>query len=87
MRFTPEATYHPGKGMLVADALSRSPLQRSDRSDMEEDLSLHVSAATSSWPPSDERLELIRQRTKEDVNLALSLQYTVNDWPIQKEDV
>ena len=54
---------------------------------MEEDVSLHVSAVTSSWPLSDERLELIRQGTKEDINLAMSLQYTANSWPVYKEDV
>ena len=47
MHFKPEARYNPGKGMLVADALSRSPLHRSDQSDMEDDVSLHVSAVTS----------------------------------------
>lgn len=54
---------------------------------MEEDVSLHVSAVTSSWPLSDERLELIRQGTKEDVNLATSLQYNANGWQVHKEDV
>ena len=54
---------------------------------MEEDVSLYVSAVTSSWPLSDDRLELITQGTKEDVNLAMSLPYTADGWQVHEEDV
>lgn len=73
--------------MLVADALSKSLVTTNDKGQLQDDVDVHVSAITSSWPVSDSKLDLIREETQKDVNIKTALEYTVSGWPTYKQDV
>ena len=86
MRFNVNAKYVPGKDMLVADTLSRSPVSTTESSSHEE-IQAHVSDVQSSWQVSDAGLAKIRAETLKDANLKAAMEYTIHDWPQYKEDV
>ena len=87
MRFNVKAKYVPGKDMLVADTLSRSPVSTTESSSHEE-IQAHVSDVQSSWQVSDTGLAKIRaETTVKDVNLKAAMEYTIHGWPQYKEDV
>ena len=86
MRFNVKAKYVPGKDMLVADTLSRSPVSTTESSSHEE-IHAHVSDVQSSWQVSDAGLAKIRAETLKDVNLKAAMEYTIHGWPQYKEDV
>ena len=70
--------YAPGKDMVVADALSRSPLNRESGNHLQQDVQDHVNEITSSWPATDSKLSQIRKETVE---------YMLVGWPTHKQDV
>ena len=86
MRFNVKANYVPGKDMLVADTLSRSPVSTTESSSHEE-VQAHVSDVQSSWQVSDAGLAKIRAETLKDVNLKAAMEYTIHGWPQYKEVV
>ena len=86
MRFNVKAKYVPGKDMLVADALSHSPVSTTESSSHEE-VQAHVSDVQSSWQVSDAGLDKIRAETLKDVNLKSAMEYTIHGLPQYKEDV
>ena len=86
MRFNVKAKYVPGKDMLVADTLSRSPVSTTESSSHEE-IQAHVSDVQSSWQMSDAGPAKIRAETLKDVNLKAATEYTIHGWPQYKEDV
>ena len=73
--------------MVVADALSRSPLNRESGSHLQQDVQGHVNEITSSWPASDSKLGQIRKETQKDLNLKTAMEYTLVGWPTHKQDV
>ena len=86
MHFNVKAKYVPGKDMLVADALSRSHVSTT-KSSSHEEVQAHVSDVQSSWQVSDAGLAKIRAETLKDVNLKAAMEYTIDAWPQNKEDV
>ena len=86
MRFHVKAKYVPGKDMLAADTLSRSPVATTESSSHEE-IQAHVSDVRSSWQVSDAGLAKIRAGTLKDVNLKEAVEYTIHGLPQYKEDV
>ena len=76
MHYYPVAEYIPGKNTIVADMLLRNPMKAEDSTQLSEDMDLHASATTSSWPVSDAKLEKFREETKKDINLKTALEYT-----------
>lgn len=88
MRFKPKAIHKPGKDMVIADTLSRSPLPHTKQDTViHDDIEMYVHEITSCWPVSDEKLEQIRRETQKDVNVKMALDYTTTGWPDYKEDV
>ncbi|KAK7109817.1 hypothetical protein V1264_013798 [Littorina saxatilis] len=100
MRFSLTASYSPGKTLVVADALSRSPQSpvqegreetSEDRADvatlLAEDVEAHVDAVQSSWPVSDKRLDEIAALSQQDPVIKAALHYTANGWPRYVTDV
>ena len=73
--------------MVVADALSRSPLNRESGSHLQQDVQGYVIEITSSWPASDSKLGQIRKETQKDLNLKTAMEYTLVGWPTHKQDV
>ena len=77
MTYHTHVTYVPGKQLIVADALSRQPVQTID-SGLQQILDHHVNALeTLIWSrqSSAARRAQIREQTLEDPQLALLLQY------------
>ena len=66
MRFNFKAKYVPGKDMLVADTLSRSPVSTTESSSHEE-IQAQVSNVQSSRQVSDAGLAKIKAETLKDV--------------------
>ena len=87
MRYNVTAEYAPGKDMVVADALSRSPLNKESGNNLQQDVQDHVNEITSSWPASDSKLSQIRKETQKDLNLKKAMEYTLVGWPTHKQDV
>lgn len=87
MRFKPHCVHKPGKGMVVADTLSRSPLATTVGTDLEEEVEYHVKMVTATWPVTDQYMNQIRVETQKDVNLKYAMDYTKSGWPQYKEDV
>ena len=90
MRFNARAEFTPGKNLVVADTLSRSPILDADRkaqNELESDIAVHVDAIRASWPVSDKKLAEYREATSHDVNLKTALDYTRSGWPTHKCDV
>ncbi len=68
MQFNARADYAPGKTLVIADALSRSPVLDRD-SNTETDVACYVNAVTLSWPISQHKLDMIRSATQKDEKL------------------
>lgn len=83
MRFNAKAEYAPGKTLVIADALSRSPVGESgDKdNDTEKIIASHVDAVIHSWPVSEHKLDMIRSATQEDEQLQSVLKLIKNGWP------
>ena len=64
MRYNVTAEYAPGKDMVVADTLSRSPLNRENGNHLQQDVQDHVNEITSSWPASDSKLRDVKRHRK-----------------------
>ena len=86
LRFNIKAQYVPGKDMLVADALSRSPIS-AETDTFHDEIEHHVNEVSSSWQVSDAGLADIRTETAKDINLKTAMEYTAHGWPQYKEDV
>lgn len=86
MKYDVKAEHTPGKNMHVSDALSRSPIQKSDTS-TEEDVELYVRAVESTWPASEGKKQDIRKVANEDPVLRSAIVYTLTGWPKYEKDV
>ena len=87
LRFNVRAVHTPGKNLVIADALSRSPVvEEVEESKSSRDVKAHIDGVASSWPVSDERLDRIAQQTQEDPVLKEVLQQTASGWPRYQQD-
>ena len=86
MRYNIEAEYVPGKELIVADALSRSPLKKFE-TDLSSAVRTYVDAVVQSKPITDKSLDVIREMTEEDETIQEVLDYTLNGWPKYKRDI
>ena len=77
MRYNVTAEYAPGKNMVVADALSRSPLNRESGNHLQQYVQDHNNEITSSWSASESKLSQIRKETQKDLNLKTAMEYTL----------
>ena len=90
-RFSAKAEYVPGKYMVVADNLSRAPLDH-EENEAEKDLLPQVEAYVGSLiqclPATPNQLERIRKAQLEDPCLSKVISYTLQGWPdnIAEED-
>lgn len=81
MKFNPEAVHVPGKQLIVADTLSRNPLQDCIVSDTEHEVKAYVQAVLETRPITKDRLNMIREATSNDNILQTVIRYTINGWP------
>ena len=89
MKYNCTAVYAPGKHLMVADTLSRAPLQSSvpERDGMSDDIEAHVQMVTSHWPVSQRKLEEIKRETALDEVLIEVASHVSNGWPKYSKDV
>ena len=88
MRFNAVAEYAPGKTLLVADTLSRSPLaSMSKANETESDVAYCVDSVVGAIPASTSKMDKIRKATAADVELQLVMQLIKNGWPDHPQTV
>ena len=63
IRFSPQTEHVPGKQMVVADALSRSPCKLEQEPDTVEDVQAFVGLVESTRPATGDQLKKIREDT------------------------
>lgn len=88
MRFNPHAVFTPGKNLIIADTLSRSPqLQQESKqtSQLTDDVVAHLDLVRSAWPASDRRLTEIAEETHRDPVLKAAYDFTATGWPSKNE--
>jgi transposase InsO family protein len=86
MRFNAKVVHVPGKSLVVADTLSRHPMQEKT-SNMEEEINLYVDAVRTEWPASEGQLKNLVKTTAEDVELQDAINMTLVGWPEYIRDV
>lgn len=86
MRFNPNAIHVPGKDLVIADTLSRSPMQSSAVDEhFANEVEIHI-AAVMMYASTDTLTE-IKEATAEDKLLQEVIQYTLDGWPLYKKDI
>ena len=82
-RFSLVAEYTPGKFMVVADALSRSPMGLCEQKEesLEEEVEGFVGGVVGSLPVSSNQLQRIKEEQAKDKDLSLVSEYVLNGWP------
>ena len=87
MRYKAVAEYAPGKTLVVADALSRSPMSETKSSILEQDIELYVQMIDSCLPMSTQRKEELQTCTRNDAILQSAIVFTLTGWPKYEKDV
>lgn len=90
MRFNPEAVYVPGKDLVVADALSRSPQPLVEANDeyLVDEVLFHVDSVVGDQPTFPvNQLATIRLATENDEELQEVINMTLRGWPTYFDDV
>ena len=80
MRFVFSIDHVPGKDLLVADALSRAPVNKEDI-DLQVEADTFVNYTIQSLPATESRLEEIRQQQLQDDVCRLLVKYCQLGWP------
>ena len=78
--------YKPGKSIPVADTLSRSGARDSSAPD-DLGLDVYVDAILKQMPVSDDKLEQIRNASKDDSELQELQKHVQQGWPDSPKDV
>ena len=87
MRFHPQVEVVPGKQMVVADTLSRSPLKQEQEPDTVEDVQAFVGLIESTRPATDTQMRRVREATARDKQLQKAIALTLQGWPERAEEV
>lgn len=82
MRFNMDVVHVPGKQIVIADALSRSPVPHTEDDEKKvEAVTAHAKAVKSSVSITPQKLELFRAATVHDPELQQVMDYMLNGWP------
>ena len=89
MRLNLIAGHVPGKELIIADTLSRSPLQHNKAEDAGhvEDVQLHVHYIQLCWPVSQPKLLSMKSAPATDPVLQMVSQYILQQWPQSETSV
>ena len=87
MRFNAIASHVPGKDQVVADTLSRQPLEVSDTPDTEDIVKTYIDSIMATVPILDPMIENIKDSTELDLNLMKAMNYTQSSWPRLSHDL
>lgn len=82
MRFNPVAEYAPGKTLVVADTLSRSPLSSTcTKMDTQSDVACYVASVVGAIPASQSKIDEMKIATASDANLQSVIKFIHAGWP------
>ncbi|UYV60281.1 K02A2.6-like [Cordylochernes scorpioides] len=81
MRYSYKIVHTPGKNLIVADALSRSPRMKVGTQELEEELCAYVQQVVSFMPISDVRVKEIKESQDKDQVIQNIIKYTQEGWP------
>ena len=84
MRFTGVAEHAPGTSMVIADLLSRKPLDNTTR-DTEEDVRYYALSVIASLPATRPKIMQIREATAQYLVLSKTMEYNISGWPAVNE--
>ena len=87
MRFNSQAGHVSGKQMVVADTLSRSPLELEQEPDTVEDVPAFVNLVEPTRPATDNQLERIREASRRDAQLPKVINFTSLGWRTLVQEV
>ncbi len=82
MRYKTVAEYVPGKTLVIADALSRSPqAYTKEVTDTHCDVACHAAAVMEGIPASPTKMDCLRKATSTDCELQTVITYIRSGWP------
>ena len=83
MRFQLTIVHIPGKELVIADALSRSPLKHFSKTNqnLQEDCDAYVNLILKNLPATDKRLKQLQQAQEEEETCKLLFQFCKEGWP------
>lgn len=81
LRFNVVAEHVPVKHLVVADALSRSPLTDIGDEHTDQEVQAYVESVVENAPISSQKLDKIRSATQQDEELQKIVQFIRNRWP------
>ncbi|UYV83879.1 K02A2.6-like [Cordylochernes scorpioides] len=81
MRYSYKIIHTPGKNLIVADALSRSPRMKVGTQELEEELCAYVQQVVSFMLISDVRVKEIKESQDNDQVIQNIIKYTQEGWP------
>ena len=88
MRFNPKVRHVPGKELVIADALSRAPLESTvEDGILTQEVEAYVDMIQLGWPVLPDKMEAIKCATETDQTLGAVAECTINGWPRQEESV
>ena len=86
MRYNFSISHVPGKQLLIADALSRSPSQNPTEIDesLHQEGNAFIDAVMQGLPATEKRIEQMKQLQQEDQVCQLVTKYIYSSWPDKK---
>lgn len=81
MAFNPVAAHIPGKELVIADALSRSPRPTTKEAYTVDDVEAYVSSVTETLPMTKQKLAQYQRETASDETLVAVKKYIEDGWP------
>ena len=91
MRYNPIVEGVPGKLLVIADALSRKPLEvrepQKDDIELSDDVAAYVDAIERGWLATKDRLTEIRLETMRDPTMKVIASFIENGWPRHERSV
>ena len=88
MKYNPVAVFTSGKTLVVADTLSRQPLEHDVKDvDMVEEIEIQEKLILESWPISADKLDETRQASSTDSHISTAIKLTLKGWPKYSKDV
>ncbi|UYV82469.1 hypothetical protein LAZ67_21002319, partial [Cordylochernes scorpioides] len=85
MRYSYQISHIAGKKQIVADMLSRKPMSKPHKDELEEELSAYIQSIE--FPATEERLLEISRKKKEDSLCSQLAKYCMSGWPKNKREV
>ena len=80
-RYSPIATYVPGKLLVVADTLSRDPSSQTLETELSDEVLLYVHNIIETLPATSPQIKRIEKLQNEDLILKTVVAYTLDGWP------